>query len=87
MSETTGDLLERTIMAALPGDRRPTELELNQRAEALRLAFPVDDEEFAMIMRRVQSKLVIVMDTGTALASRIRSRSSRFNRIPKSNPR
>ena len=68
MPDTLSELFERTLMAALPGDRRPTEAELSERAAALRLAFPVDDEEFASIMKRVESKLVILMDVGTALA-------------------
>ena len=68
MFEGPGDLLERTIMASLPGDRRPTEAELNGLANALHLAFPVDQDEFDAILRHIQSRLVIVMDTGTALA-------------------
>lgn len=68
MLDGPGDLLERSIMASLPGDRRPTEAELNGLANALRLAFPVDQDEFDAILRHIQSRLVIVMDTGTALA-------------------
>jgi hypothetical protein len=30
--------------------------------------FPVSDEEFKLILRRIQARLVIVMDTGTALS-------------------
>lgn len=69
MSESLADLLERTLTAALPVDRRPTESELLDRANSLRLAFPVDDDEFAAVIRRIESRLVIVMDTGTALAA------------------
>ena len=68
MSESTRDLLERTIMAALPQDRRPTEVELIERATLLRSAFPVADDEFDAILRRIESRLVIVMDAGTALS-------------------
>jgi hypothetical protein len=68
MADSTGDLLARTIMAALPQDRRPTEGELVERATALRNAFPVGDDEFASILRHIESRLVIVMNSGTALS-------------------
>lgn len=57
-------MLERTLIAGLPPDRRPTEDEVMTLASALRQAFPVGDEDFAALIRRVHSKLDITMDLG-----------------------
>src|SRR5215213_470885 len=61
-------MLERTLMAGLPPDRRPTEAEVMSLASALRNAFPVDEDEFAALIKRVHSKLDITMDLGAYLA-------------------
>jgi hypothetical protein len=67
VNDTVADLLERTIMASLPVDRKPTEAELHERAEALRKAFPVPDEVFGAVVRAIEARLVISMDMGTVL--------------------
>ena len=61
------ELLEKTLMAALPADRRPSEIEVLELASSLRAAFPVTDDEFGALIRRVHSRLAITMDLGTAL--------------------
>jgi hypothetical protein len=60
-------MLEKTLLAALPSDRRPTEDEVLETATRLRAAFPMRDEAFDELIKRVHSKLAITMDLGTAL--------------------
>jgi hypothetical protein len=60
-------LIERTVLVALPLDRRPTEDEVWAVASAQRVVYPVTDEEFAALIRRLHSNLAITMDPGTAL--------------------
>ena len=67
MLDQPGMRLENSIFANLPADQIPTEGQIVALAEALRRAFPVDDEEFAAIIRHVETRLVIRMDLGTAL--------------------
>ncbi len=61
-------LLEKTLIAGLPPERRPTEAEVMQLASTLRQAFPVADDEFSALIRQVHSKLAIKMDLGTFLS-------------------
>jgi hypothetical protein len=61
-------LLEKTLIAGLPPDRRPTELEVMALASTLRQAFPVPDDEFAALIKQVHSRLAITMDLGTFLS-------------------
>lgn len=68
MSDSTAELLERTIMASLPTDRKPTEFELHERGEALRRAFPVSDGVYDRVIRGIEARLVISMDMGTVLS-------------------
>ena len=67
MLDQPGMRLENSIFANLPADQIPTEGQIVALADALRRAFPVDDEEFAAIIRHVETRLVIRMDLGTAL--------------------
>jgi hypothetical protein len=60
-------MLERTLIAGLPADRRPTEQEVLALATQLRLAFPVDEEGFRSLIRDVHARLAITMDLGTFL--------------------
>ncbi len=55
-------------MASLPTDRKPTEAELHERAEALRKAFPVPDDVFTAVVKAIEARLVISMDMGTVLS-------------------
>ncbi|HET9866764.1 MAG TPA: hypothetical protein VFQ06_05695, partial [Nitrospira sp.] len=59
--------IEKAVLATLPADRRPTEAEVLAMASAMRNAFPVSDEEFGLLIKRLHSKLAITMDIGTAL--------------------
>jgi hypothetical protein len=62
-------LIEKTVLVALPLDRRPTEQELLTLASAQRVVYPVDDEQFAALIRRLHANLDITMDRGTALVA------------------
>ncbi len=68
MAASNAALLEKTLIAGLPPDRRPTEIEVMQLATALRQAFPVHDDEFGALIKQVHSKLAITMDLGTFLS-------------------
>jgi hypothetical protein len=68
MAVSNLDLLEKTLIAALPADRRPTEVEVLDLAFNLRHAFPVSDDEFGALIRQVHTKLAITMDLGTFLS-------------------
>ncbi len=59
--------LENAVLVTLPTDRAADEAALNDLATRLRIAFPVSDEEFQEIMRRLHARLAIQMDIGTAL--------------------
>ena len=61
--------IERMVIVSLPNDRPPTEEEVRDLAERLRLAFPVSDEEFAALIKRLHAKVSITMDTGIALVA------------------
>lgn len=62
-------MLEKAVFATLPPDRRPTEAEVMETASALRRAFPVGDEEFAVVIKRIHAKLAITMELGTSLVT------------------
>jgi hypothetical protein len=53
----------------LPADRPPTEVEVRAFATQLRAAFPVSEEDFDLLLRRVYTKVSISMDMGVALVS------------------
>ena len=62
-------LLERTIIVSLPSERPPTEQEVRDLATRLRAAFPVDDDEFDIVLKRLHARMAIEMDTGVFLAA------------------
>src|ERR1035437_5044419 len=64
--------IERMVIVSLPNDRPPTEEEVRDLAERLRLAFPVSDEEFDALIKRLHAKVSITMDTGIALVAKHR---------------
>jgi hypothetical protein len=70
MTSEAADQLERAVMAILPRDRRPTEEEVGQRMQQMRIAFDVTDEEFDDVRRRLHAKLAISMDLGVGLVSK-----------------
>jgi hypothetical protein len=61
--------IERMVIVSLPNYRPPTEEEVRDLAERLRLAFPVSDEEFEALIKRLHAKVSITMDTGIALVA------------------
>jgi hypothetical protein len=67
MSQQNQQLIERSVIVALPNDRLPTEEEINDLAARLRVAFPVSDEEFSGLLHRIKARVSITMDTGVAL--------------------
>src|SRR5271166_3418542 len=67
MLSDNGRALENSVLVTLPADHAPDEAALSNLASRLRAAFPVTDEEYQEIIRRLHSKLAIQMDIGTAL--------------------
>lgn len=67
MSDTNLQLIERSVIVALPQDRLPGEDEIRDLVTRLRTAFPISDEEFDTVLKRLKARLSISMDTGTAL--------------------
>jgi Z1 domain len=61
--------IELTIPILLPADRPPTEAEVRAIATQLRAGFPVAEEDFEALLRRVYAKTSISMDMGVALVS------------------
>ncbi|MGA8670161.1 MAG: Z1 domain-containing protein, partial [Terracidiphilus sp.] len=61
--------IERTLPVLLPSDRPPTEAEVKAFATQLRAAFPVSEDDFESLLRRVYTKVSISMDMGIALVS------------------
>ena len=69
MSSDNSRLLERMIIVSLPSDRPPTEQEIAERAALLRGAFPLIEEEYATLLKRLHARLAIEMDMGVFLAA------------------
>jgi Z1 domain len=67
-SENIG-YIESALLGILPIDRPPTEAEVVTRATQLRAAFPVSEDEFEALLRRVYTRVSITMDLGVALVS------------------
>ena len=61
--------IERTLPVLLPPNRPPTEAEVEAIATQLRAAFPVSQEEFDSLLKRIYAKVSISMDIGTALVA------------------
>ena len=60
MSQQNQQLIERSVIVALPNDRLPTEEEINDLAARLRVAFPVSDEEFGGLLHRIKARVPMV---------------------------
>jgi hypothetical protein len=61
--------LESTIIGALPSDRPPTEQEIAGLGARLRTVFPVSDDEFGDLLKRLHARMAIQMDTGVSLVA------------------
>jgi len=55
--DTNQQLIERSVVVSHPDDRPPTEDEIKELANRLRIAFPVSDEEFAEVLHRIATKV------------------------------
>src|SRR5437764_694467 len=69
MTSENSRLLERTIIVSLPSDRPPTEQEVRELATRLRAAFPVSDEGFEALLKRLHARMAIQMDIGVFLVA------------------
>jgi hypothetical protein len=69
MNDSNVRNIERTLPVLLPSDRPPTEAEVRAFATQLRAAFPISDDDFEWLLRRVYTKVSISMDMGVALVS------------------
>ena len=69
MNSDNARTIERMVIVSLPSDRPPTEEEVRDLAGRLRTVFPVDDAEFAGLIKRLHAKVSISMDTGLALVA------------------
>jgi Z1 domain len=67
MLSDNGVMIENSVLVSLPHDKAPQEQQIHDLASRLRNVFPVSDDEFAEIVRRLHAKLAIIMDTGIAL--------------------
>ena len=77
MSTNTFEPLENMISAGINSDfpkAPPTETEFNEKAEKLRMAlqgvYPVTDEEFEGIKRRLRERIAVQMDIGVYIQDR-----------------
>jgi hypothetical protein len=67
MSTEHARLIENLLLVSLPTDTVPTEQTILDLALRFRAVFPVNDDEFAELLKRLHAKLAITMDVGTAL--------------------
>jgi hypothetical protein len=59
--------IERAVSVTLPKDRIPDEAEVTDLAGRFRAVFPVTDQEFASLIRRLHARIRIRMDVGTVI--------------------
>lgn len=62
--------IERAILVTLPPDSVQDEVTLRSLANRFRLALPVSDEEFEVLLKRLHSRLQIKMDLGSKLVEK-----------------
>lgn len=60
-------LIENSVLVSLPEDGVPKEQTILDLAIRLRAAFPVSDDDFDSLIKRLHAKLAITMDTGVVL--------------------
>ena len=62
--------IERAVSVTLPKDRIPDEAEVTDLGGRFRAVFPVTDQEFASLIRRLHARIRIRMDVGTVIVER-----------------
>ena len=67
-SENSKKIID-TVLVTLPPDSYASEEDIRSLAESLRMVFPVNDEEFSIILKTLHYKLPITMDMGAAVIS------------------
>lgn len=58
-----------TILVTLPSDSIPSDVEIRELAERLRAIFPINDEDFDFVIKKLHSRLPITMDVGSAVVA------------------
>jgi hypothetical protein len=59
--------IENAVVATLDVDQLPSEGDIKKLAQGFRVMFPVSDEDFEKLLRRLHARLRIDMDIGTAI--------------------
>jgi hypothetical protein len=67
MSTENARRIETAVLIGLPDTHAPKEQDILELASRLRSVFPIGDEDFNALLKRLHAKLAISMDTGTAL--------------------
>ncbi|ABF43267.1 endonuclease [Candidatus Koribacter versatilis Ellin345] len=67
MSIDNARLIENAVLVSLPDQHAPKEEAILELATRLRQAFPLSDDDFASLIKRLHAKLAITMDTGVVL--------------------
>jgi hypothetical protein len=67
MLSTNATKIERALLATLPTEERLTEQELRESVISFCRLFPIDEDESAILVRRLQSKIAISMEIGASL--------------------
>ncbi len=67
MSIENARRIETAVLVGLPESHAPKEQDILELASRLRAVFPVGDDDFNSLLKRLHAKLAINMDTGTAL--------------------
>jgi hypothetical protein len=67
MSIENARRIETAVLVGLPESHAPKEQDILELASRLRAVFPVGDDDFDSLLKRLHAKLAISMDTGTAL--------------------
>jgi hypothetical protein len=67
MSTESARLIENTVLVSLSSDGAPSEQAVLDMATRLRGVFPISDEDFDSLLKRLHAKLAITMDTGVVL--------------------
>ena len=58
-----------TILVTLPSDSIPSDVEIRDLAEKLRVIFSINDEDFDFVIKKLHSRLPITMDVGSAVVA------------------